>query len=203
MNDFRKHDLSLMRGENTVQRPVKAVSTITAQFAALSCTGIYKIISHNLDRLLLEDNLAVHRTAKALIELMAYWGLRVSEALNIDPQDIRPSGQIFVKGLKGSNDRYVSPVQFRQFWIHSQKNKFVDKYGIDRYYLYRVLKNYQILISFKNKHNNSVTHALRYIFVLEQLKAGATISEIKTILGHKNEKSTLIYINTLFNEIKK
>ena len=134
---------------------------------------------------------------KSIIELQFLFGLRISEALQIDHSQVMFNGAINIRGLKGSNDRFVYPVKYRDFWLQVKRSNSSPGQYYNRFYFYRLYKKIGIsgLLSFNKNH--SVTHYMRYMYVLQLLKETDNVESIKNLLGHKSIKSTMHYIEKL------
>lgn len=182
------------------QPEVNAVSKPSAQFTALcadpSIIAVSKILTKVVDGFY--PNISNYE--RAIIELQGLFGLRISEALNIELKHILPNYTILVKGLKGSDDRIVQPVVMRKFWQLHYDNKISLAYPSNRFRFYRIYKNIGIYKHVGINKNNSVTHLLRYCFILSLLSKNIDYSVIQKTIGHKKIDSTLHYIKNLSNE---
>lgn len=130
---------------------------------------------------------------KAVIELMFSAGLRISEVLNIDGSAIKRNGNILIKGSKGSQNRYISPGLYREFWISRRKS--VEKIGdvYSRFYWYRLFKKLGISMNINSDTRTAVTHALRYLYIQEGSENNEDITTIQQSVGHKTKAMTERY----------
>ncbi len=177
---------------------VNSVKPSSAQTAALCEMRKLQELNQTIQNVLQVQNAFLPNYVKAIIELQFLYGLRIGEALKIDYSCILFNGQIKVQGAKSSENRFVYPVKYLEFWNHIRKNQIIIPPTFDRFYFYRLYKRLGIFqIMGKNK-NNSVTHSLRYMFILQLLDDGENIEAIKEIIGHKSINSTMHYISNLY-----
>lgn len=129
------------------------------------------------------------------IELLFSFGARISEILNISGTDILPNNQILLKGLKGSNNRIIYSSFFLDYIKQYKGMNFKLFNGIDRFYIYRLLKKHNIFIPAIHSNRNKVTHAFRSNYVNLLYDQTHDISTVSSIIGHKLQKNTIIYLN--------
>lgn len=192
--DFNQQVQKTLNSENV---PINSYSTLTAQNASLCKTGFVESLGLKLNYMISRENTELGMFEKAVLELQVLYGLRISEVLNIKPAQIMPSGQITIKGLKGSCDRFVVPVIYNQYWIQIAKSNCEISKSYNRFYFYRLYKKHGISKAFADNKKASVTHLLRYYYIANLVKSGKDIREIATIIGHKSLISTLVYVNNL------
>ena len=156
---------------------------------------------------------------RAILELMYSSGIRLSEliSLNVNDLDFR-SGQIMVTG-KGNRQRIIPVGNHAQTacrdHIQSRNSLFTKDSDMDaRKALFiaprgkrinaskvkRLVKEY--LTRAANVSQKS-PHVLRHTFATHMLDAGADIRMIKEFLGHINLSSTQIYAHTSMEYLKK
>lgn len=129
----------------------------------------------------------------SVILLLHYFGLRISEVLNIRKDDILEGCLIRIRSLKGGANRLVSGQCSVEYWSKVGLYGVSDHTQRGRFYYYRLFKRLNIYSHFVGNQRNSVTHSLRHEFVLRLLRNGLEYEEIKTIIGHSNIKNTKIY----------
>ena len=143
---------------------------------------------------------------KAMLELMYSSGLRVSELINLNVNDIDLKNclvRIFGKGSKERiiplNDYaaealkiYILDHRYNLF-KHSENNYlFLNNHGekMTRQGFFKILKKIAIE---KNIKTNFSPHTLRHSFATHLLKHGADLRSIQELLGHSDISSTQIY----------
>ena len=133
------------------------------------------------------------KVVKAVAWLLFEHGLRITEVLNIQKCDISRQGRIRIKGLKGSNDRIVTPIMFAQFW--QSLPDFMLPLGsvYSRFYFYRWFKRIGIYDVFGNNKRFSVTHMFRHHLALSLKNEFDDTALTQRVLGHRSIKSTLHY----------
>jgi integrase/recombinase XerC len=151
---------------------------------------------------------------RALLELLYASGIRVSELVNINVQQINLStNEIRVWG-KGAKERIVligAPAaqalntyinEGRKELLGGKKNNalFVNRYG-ERILVRRVqkiLNKYSRIIN-KNVH----PHTLRHTFATHLLDGGADLKVVQELLGHADLSSTQIYTHVTQSRARK
>jgi tyrosine recombinase XerC len=151
---------------------------------------------------------------RALLEMLYACGLRVSELVNLDLDQINlATNEIRVWG-KGSKERIVlmgaPAAQALQTYIEKgrrellagKKNKalFVNRYG-ERILARRVQK---ILVKYARSINKSVhPHILRHTFATHLLDGGADLKVVQELLGHADLSTTQIYTHVTQHRARK
>lgn len=132
-------------------------------------------------------------TVGIIYVLQSRYALRISEVLGISPKNITSSGTIIVKGLKGSNDKYIDIIELRSFFKECKVNNVSPFKGISRYFVYRTYKKFNINCSESYGTKTAVTHGFRYKKVreIQEIEKDLTVSSI--VLGHKSLSSTKHY----------
>ena len=152
---------------------------------------------------------------KAMLELMYSSGLRVSELLNLEVNNIDFNMNLVRVFGKGSKERIVP--------IDDIATKYLDEYING--YRNTLLKNKESDILFLNSRGDKLTrqgffkilktiarekgikkelspHTLRHSFATHLLNHGADLRSIQTMLGHENIETTQIYTHVSDNYIK-
>lgn len=144
----------------------------------------------------------------ALITLLSYTGLRISESLNIQFSDLHiESRELVVRQGKGCktrtvplNDKVVSALTD---YIRNERPKYktaknspflfvsTKNTQLDRITVNKKLKEYCNLA----KINNLSPHDLRHHWCSHALENGFLVHEVANIAGHSNIQVTLLYTN--------
>lgn len=143
---------------------------------------------------------------KAMLELMYSSGLRVSELINLNVNDIDFKNclvRIFGKGSKERiiplNDYatealkiYILDHRYNLFKHGENNYLFLNNHGekMTRQGFFKILKKIAIE---KNIKTNFSPHTLRHSFATHLLKHGADLRSIQELLGHSDISSTQIY----------
>ena len=148
---------------------------------------------------------------KTIFMLIYGSGLRVSEAVNLKIEDIDSKKmRIFVRGGKGGKDRYtvlpkVSLDMLRKYYkIYKPKHPegyiFLNREG-------NRIKTERTRVFFRKYRRKAkigekfVVHSLRHGFATDLIERGASILEVKELMGHSNIRSTMEYIHVAKVEI--
>ena len=153
---------------------------------------------------------------KAMLELMYSSGLRVSELINLNLNDIdldNDTVKIFGKGSKERiiplNDyakealkEYIT-VHRKELFKHGENNYlFLNNHGnkMTRQGFFKIL---QKLAREKNIKTELSPHTLRHSFATHLLKYGADLRSIQELLGHSDISSTQIYTHITNEKLEK
>lgn len=176
-----------------LENRISSVSGLTAQNNTL-CVGADLV---NADKIGLytydELKQIVDSVDFSVILLLHYFGLRISEVLNINNTDVLEGCLIRVRTLKGGTNRLISGAIYPNYWLKVKQFGLSDHTLRGRFYYYRLFKRLGLHSQFVGNSKQSVTHSFRHHFVLRLLKDGVEYEEIKTIIGHNNVKNTKIY----------
>ena len=132
-------------------------------------------------------------------------GLRVSEAVNLKIEDIDSKKmRIFVRGGKGGKDRYtvlpkVSLEMLRKYYKiykpkHPEGYMFLNREG-NRIKTERTREYFRRYRRKAKIDEKFVVHSLRHGFATDLIERGASILEVKELMGHSNIRSTMEYIH--------
>lgn len=143
---------------------------------------------------------------KAMIHLMYACGLRVSELVNLEVNNINLTDNYVRVYGKGKKERIVpmasvtNDVLKEYITIHRNSllkgymtdKVFISSYGkgITRQGFFKILKN---LAKEKGIKKDFSPHTLRHSFATHLLEHGADLRSIGEMLGHENIKTTQIY----------
>jgi len=176
---------------------VKSDQTLSAQNTELceSWSKAKPLISVNKLLTCASSGLSVFD--RAVLELQFLYGARISEVLSIKPSDISPNGHIKLTGSKGSDNRIVYAIMFKDFWEGMRINGWCIPTSYNRFYFYRLYKKKGLYLIFGNNVKNSVTHSLRYGYLISLLEQNLELDEIRHILGHKSIQSTIHYVENI------
>lgn len=178
---------------DTAKQWIKPVSSSGAQTVKLlSGRSNYERVI-NLVNSLISDESKEPVLHRAVIELMYLHGMRISEICNIRGTDINRTGHIHITGSKGSQNRYVAPGRYFEFWkgMRGNTQRLGDTYS--RYYWYRLFRRLGLSISIDKSTRQAVTHSLRHIYINEAIRGEEDVATIKNSIGHRTEKSTRYY----------
>jgi len=153
----------------------------------------------------------VHRPVAQMGLIMMYaCGLRVSEATHLRPGDIDSKRMVVcVRNGKGGKDRQVplpqrTLEQLRHYWRKYRPPTwlFPSETGftpIDSGSIRRCLK---AALHQSDIKKNVSCHTLRHSYATHLLEKGLDLRVIQALLGHRNLKTTFIYVHLTQNTMK-
>jgi len=141
----------------------------------------------------------------ALATLLAYAGLRISEALNVKLTDLSlEAKEVVVRKGKGGkqrlvylNSRIVAAIREymkvrkpgSEYLFNSRETERVDRTVINK--------------QFKRFSQVITPHTLRHFYATNALENGFSVHEVANQCGHKDLKVTLLYTNPSRSEMKR
>lgn len=175
----------------------------------LSIDDVNKLLS-------LKSNTTLEYRNKAMIELMYDAGLRVSELVNLEVNNINlkdcyvrcfgkgkkerivPLGDIAIEVL----DKYINIYRDSLLKGYFTDKLFISSYGkgITRQGFFKILKSEAKKAGITKEFS---PHTLRHSFATHLLEYGADLSSISELLGHENIKTTQIYTHISNNKKRK
>ncbi len=157
---------------------------------------------------------------KAIIELLFSSGLRVSELVNLNRDQVNlKTGEFSVRGkggkvrvvfisdqAKSALERYiekrmdVDPALFARIGIkHLEKKNKADNLRITPRTVQRIVKYYALKAGIvKDVH----PHTLRHSFATDLIQNGADIRSVQEMLGHSSVTTTQIYTHVTNKQLK-
>ena len=142
---------------------------------------------------------------KAMLELMYGCGLRVSELINLEINDIDMTNCLIKVFGKGSKERDIPLGEYAIFYLKEyleRRNSLLKKkpcnklflnnhgQGMTRQGFFKMLKG---LLEEKGLNSNISPHTLRHSFATHLLNRGADLRSIQEMLGHSDISTTKIY----------
>lgn len=143
---------------------------------------------------------------KAMLAVVYSSGLRVSEAAALKIQHIDSKMmRVFVQCGKGGKDRYTLLSEaclyaLREYWKkyrprHREGWLFLGTYDITHITSDGIEYAFKKAVKRTNITKDVSIHTLRHSFATHLLEDGATLLQIKELLGHANIQSTTIYLH--------
>lgn len=148
------------------------------------------------------------RKSRLIISLLYSSGLRVSELVNLKPQDINFAENIgWVRGGKGSKDRMftVSPGLANELKEYMKKRDgakylFSQEDPLTTRNVQKIVKHLRHRADIQKK---ITPHTLRHSFATHLLESGTDIRMIQALLGHSSLNTTQLYTHISSDQIKK
>ncbi len=153
---------------------------------------------------------------KAMLELMYATGLRVTELINLNINDIDFENATLKCFGKGSKERIVPVVDYALDFVKEYKevyrngmlkgyltdSLFLNNHGkgLSRVGFFKIIKS---IAKEKGITKNIHPHILRHSFATHILENGADLRIIQELLGHENISTTQIYTHVRTDLIRK
>ena len=151
---------------------------------------------------------------KAMLELLYATGIRVSELINLNVDDVNIPGSfikcssgnkiriipLYPAAIKALND-YVENIRPKMVADITETSLFVNISGerMSRQGFWKIIKYYQE----KAQINKDITpHTLRHSFAAHLLENGADLRSIQEMLGHSDISSTQVYAQLVKQNLK-
>ena len=151
---------------------------------------------------------------KAMLEVLYATGIRVSELIGLNAEDVSLSGG-FIRCESGGKVRiiplypealaalgdYISDVRGKMIASPAERSLFVNVSGerMSRQGFWKIIKYYQEKAQIKK---DITPHTLRHSFAAHLLENGADLRSIQEMLGHSDISSTQIYAQLVKQNLK-
>lgn len=151
---------------------------------------------------------------KAMLEVMYATGIRVTELISLDVDDINLElGVIKCNGAKKTRAIPLYPAALKALTAYMQESRnflvadseekalFVNVNGnrMSRQGFWKILKYYQAAAHIEKE---ITPHTLRHSFAVHLLENGADIGAVQELMGHSDISSTQLYTHMLNHKIK-
>lgn len=140
----------------------------------------------------------------AIVTLLSYAGLRISEALNIKLDDLSlEAKELIIRKGKGEKQRVV----YLNSKIVNAIKEYLKVRNSASEYLFSSRESDRVDRSVINKqfkkYSNKITpHQLRHFFCTNALENGFAVHEVANLAGHSSIQTTLIYTNPSREKMK-
>jgi integrase/recombinase XerC len=130
-----------------------------------------------------------------LLWTLLHTGGRAQEVLNLRKEDLNTYEQsIFIKGLKGSNDRELPLPD----WLFQRLEREMAHAGGELIFPLSYNRLRQIWDLYRPVHKK--LHALRHTFAIRLFKKTKDLRLIQVALGHRNITNTMIYADYIYSQ---
>lgn len=140
----------------------------------------------------------------AIVTLLSYAGLRISEALNVKLEDLSlDAKELIIRKGKGKKQRVV----YLNSKIVNAIKEYLKVRNSESEYLFSSRESDRVDRSVINKqfkkYSNKITpHQLRHFFCTNALENGFAVHEVANLAGHSSIQTTLIYTNPSREKMK-
>lgn len=151
---------------------------------------------------------------KAMLEVLYATGIRVSELIDLDIDDVNlDAGLIKCTGAKKTRAIPLYPAALRALSVylqdhrapmvasHDEKALFVNVNGtrMSRQGFWKILKHYQTTAHIDKE---ITPHTLRHSFAVHLLENGADLGALQELMGHSDISSTQMYTHMVDQRLK-
>ena len=151
---------------------------------------------------------------KAMLEVMYATGIRVTELIDLDVDDVNLElGIIKCAGAKKSRSIPLYPAALKALTAYmvdirrgmladpEEKALFVNVSGVrmSRQGFWKILKHYQ---STAHIEKEITPHTLRHSFAVQLLENGADLGSVQELMGHSDISSTQMYTHMINQKLK-
>lgn len=202
--------LSIYKGYINVSEDVESLKKKKTLPKYLSIEEVDKLLDINLKTPFDYRN-------KAMLELLYATGLRATELIKLDLQNVDLINKVINVYGKGSKERIVPisniAANYLEIYINDyrhqlfiKKQKLTDSLflnnhgkGMTRQGLYKIIAS----VAQNAKIDKEITpHVLRHSFATHLIECGADIRSVQELLGHENVITTEVYTHVANNYIK-
>ena len=154
------------------------------------------------------------RRDRAMLELLYATGIRVSELIDLDVDDLNLPGSVlkcYSKGKERMIPLYPAAVRALSEYVHNIRPQLVESVDetalfvnmngerMSRQGFWKLIKYYQEKAGIQK---DITPHTLRHSFAAHLLENGADLRSIQEMLGHADISSTQIYSKLLNQKLK-
>lgn len=204
------------------KRDIKTLNSDKVELAKVSRPQVSFLESEELERLLSSpDTTKVGGLRdRAMLELLFSGGLRVSELVKLNRDDINLKTREFMVRGKGQKDRPVYVSDTAAHWLNTYLDNRSDNYHplfihysgtkselnegnytrLSARSVQRMVTKYAKLAGILKKVS---PHTLRHSFATDLLRNGADLRSVQALLGHSNVATTQIYTHITNPQLKK
>ena len=151
---------------------------------------------------------------KAMLEVMYATGIRVTELIDLDVDDVNLElGVIKCSGSKKSRSIPLYPAALKALSAYmkdirrgmlanpDERALFVNVSGVrmSRQGFWKILKHYQEVAHIEKE---ITPHTLRHSFAVHLLENGADLGSVQELMGHSDISSTQMYTHMVNNKLK-
>ena len=182
---------------------------IKIQSEMVSPTSITKKEIEEFRQIVLQSEGCAAKRNYAIVTILAYAGLRITECLNLRKSDIcLESSELKVTNGKGEkariviiNSKIVSAVREYQKTDHVESEWLFHNSRGERLNQTTINRVFKLCCP---KGHNITPHTLRHFYAINAVSSGIfTIPEIANQMGHSSIKTTMKYMNPNLEEIRR
>lgn len=174
------------------------------------------LLGEEIDLLLAQPDITEPKGCrdKAMLELLYATGIRASELINLNVNDINlRSGVLYCRGNKGVRTIpvYPSAVVAVSDYIFRMRGLLIGPEGgnalfvnlngarLTRQGFWKIVKSYAMEAGITKE---ITPHTIRHSFALHLLENGASVKDIQTMMGHADISSTQVYVQLMDDHVR-
>lgn len=203
------------------KRDIKALTSDKIELAAVKRPQVTFLEPQEVERLIsaVDTGTVVGTRDRAILELLFSGGLRVSELVGLNRDQINLQRREFSVRGKGQKDRLIfispqaadwldrylkgRPDNFKPLFIHYSGSKDdLDDGGYTRLTARSVQRLVQRYARLAGITKRVTPHTLRHSFATDLLANGADLRSVQGLLGHANVSTTQIYTHLTDPQLK-
>ena len=154
------------------------------------------------DEVLAIINVISNEKHRLIITFLYASGLRVSEVVNLKIKDLNFSNlSLKIRNTKGHKDRFTllsekSVGEIIKLIEGRDGNEYIFLTLYNKKYTIRTVQMiFTTALKKSNLQKKPTCHTLRHCFATHLVESGTDIKSVKTLLGHKSVKTTMVYVN--------
>lgn len=151
-----------------------------------------------------------HRLIQLVAQTLYYTGMRISECLNLQVEDVDMEAAVIrIRNGKGNKDRTIpmNPklrelfIDYIEYWQVHSDYFFATKISgsLSATNVARVFRETSAALGLKK---NVTAHILRHSFATNMVHKGVNIVNIQKLLGHSSLKTTSIYVHSSMDDLE-
>jgi len=171
--------------QNTVILRTNSDMNPSAQINTLLQPGSIDMAGPSRSGEVLERNKGLLGVYYYLFVLMESSGCRIGELLTASQQQISSQGKILIKGLKGSNDRFIGDSRSADFLIRMKSIGLDPFHGCNRFTARRHLQRISLFTQKSGRKNLTMTGVFRESYAKEIREVDNNDTTVSKHIGHK------------------
>ncbi len=208
LSSLRRYLRYLIEMDYSAPLPPEAVKLVKTERKHPQVAELYELVRLIEAPSSLEKNELVAARNRAMLEVLFATGLRISELVNLNRNQIDTTGRIFVMG-KGKKERFVYLTPRSQRHVSAYLKTRVDRLAalfipyrgenagkstrrISTNYLQMKIKSYRETLRINVPTS---AHSLRHGFATYLAEQGANPAAIQVLLGHESLDTTTRYVH--------
>jgi integrase len=172
---------------------INSVSTRSAKFNTLHQPDQLSVLAITRPVSQLDQFKSILGHHYYLFVLLESSGCRYSEVQSIEPSQISNSGQVLIKGKKGSKDRFISDTRATQFLLNAKQNSIAPFLHCHVNSSNRLLHKIGLITQKAGRKKLTVSGIFRELYAKSIREVSNDNSKVSEFLGHKSDSNSQFY----------